>query len=280
MSKLLRADFVRLFKSRIFLLGVLFMAGLAGLIVYTTWNDMQEITGYYRSADDVLFVGGVYVGIVIAIVTGIFIGTDYSDGTIRNKHIIGHSRMAMYLSNLIVCSTASVIMHLAFIAVIAGSSAMGIIGRSKGETITLLIVISVFSVLAISAILLLITMLISKKSAGVVTAMVFSLFMMFAASTIDYRLSAKEYIEPYHFTVMTEDGTEKEIKQPSMKNPKYLKGTKRKVFQFFHNTLPVDQIMQICQTETCNVNFVLSSLAVILITTGAGILIFCKKDLK
>ena len=195
--------------------------------------------------------------------------------------MVGHSRTAMYLSNLVICSTASVIMHLAFIAVIIGSSAVGMLGGSEmsGKTLTLLIVMSVFSILAISAILLLISMLIPKKSAGVVTAMIVSIIMVLAAPSIDYRLSAKEYIEEYHFTVTNKDGTEQEIQQPSMKNPKYLTGTKREVFQFFHDTLPVDQILQM-NYGICHTDFILRSLAIIVITTGAGIFIFRKKDLK
>ncbi len=282
MSKLLRADFARLFMSRIFWIGVLFMAGFAGFIVFTRWSDMRAVPGYYCFADDIFLVGSMCIGIVIAIFTGIFIGEDYNSGTIRNKHIMGHSRTAMYLSNLITCSMASVIMHFAFIVVIIGSSVFGIIGKSRisVEKMAGLCLITVFSVLSISSMILLISMLIPKKSAGVVTAMIFSIFMIYIANTIDYRLSAKEYIQPYTFTVTNEDGTEQEIEQPLTKNPKYLTGTKKKIFQFFHDTLPVDQIMQICQTETCNTDFILSSLAVTVIATGAGILFFRKKDLK
>ena len=83
MSKLLRADFSRLFKNKIFWLGVLFMAGLAGFVTFTRWSDMRAVPEYYGSSDGLLFVGGMYIDIVIAVVTGIFVGTDYSSGTIR-----------------------------------------------------------------------------------------------------------------------------------------------------------------------------------------------------
>lgn len=283
MSKLLRADFVRMFKSKIFWAGVLFMAGLAGLIVFTRWNAMRTVPGYYCFADEIFLVGAMYISIVIAIFVGIFIGEDYSSGTIRNKHIMGHSRMSMYLSNLITCSIASVIMHIAFIVVIIGSSVFGIIGKSKmsAEKIAGMCLITVFSVLSITAIILFISMLIPKKSTGVVTAMIFSILLIFIANTIDYRLSAKEYIQPYTFTVTNEDGTEQEIEQPLTKNPKYLTGTKKKVFQFFHDTLPVDQIVQVYYQKNDNdKNFPINSICVIAIVTGAGIFIFRRKDLK
>lgn len=109
--------------------------------------------------------------------------------------------------------------------------------------------------------------------------MVLSLFMIVIANTIDYRLTAKEYIMPYHVSFMNDDGTEQEIEQPMVENPKYLSGIKREIFQFIHDTLPVDQMMQI-SGEIGNADFILRSLAVIAVTTGAGILIFRKKDLK
>ncbi len=283
MSKLLRADFVRMFKSKIFWAGVFCMAGYAGLLVFTSWSAMQTAPGYYCFADDIFLVGAMYISIVIAVFVGIFIGEDYSSGTIRNKHIMGHSRTAMYLSDLITCSTASVIMHIAFIVVIIGSSVFGIIGKSRTsiENMAKIVLITAFSVVSISAMILLISMLIPKKSAGVVTAMIFSILLIMIANTIDYRLSAKEYIQPYTYTVTNEDGTEQEIEQPLTKNPKYLTGTKKKVFQFFHDVLPVDQIVQIYYQESDNnKNFPINSLCVTAIVTGTGIFLFRKKDLK
>ena len=173
MSKLLRADFFRLFNSKIFWLGVLFMAGLAGFMAFTRWSDMQAFPEYYRSRSSDAFIlnGGMYVGIVIAVFTGIFIGSDYSDGTIRNKHIIGHSRMKIYLSNLIICFFASVVMYSAFLVVILGSSALNIISgiEMSGDTLAKLLVTYLFSIWAISAMCLFLAMLIHKKTAGVVT---------------------------------------------------------------------------------------------------------------
>ena len=278
MSKLLRADFSRLFKNKIFWLGVLFMAGFAAFLLFTNWDYIHRNPDFLLSSDDFVFAGANYAGIVIAIVIGIFVGTDYSNGTIRNKIIIGHSKTAVYLSNLIVCSTAAVIMHLAFIAVIIGCSALGIIGEivTPAGTMAWVILTSVF---AISAMMLFISMIIPKKSAGVVTAMVLSIFMIVIANSVDYRLSAPEYIMPYHVSFMSDDGTEQEVEQPTVENPKYLAGIKREVCQFFHDTLPADQIMQI-NNAACRADFIPRSCAVIAVTTGAGILIFRKKDLK
>ena len=36
------------------------------------------------------------MGLVAAILTSMFIGSEYSDGTIRNKLVVGHSRMRLH----------------------------------------------------------------------------------------------------------------------------------------------------------------------------------------
>ncbi len=283
MIKLLKGDFARLFRSRIFWLGVLAMFSLASLVVYTRWSDSRRFPDYYNPPDGVLLVGAVYIGIVIAVFTGIFIGADYSGGTIRNKHIMGHSRAAMYLSNLIICSAVSVIMHLIFIAVLVGAAYAGMIRRFEmpAGRIAEMTLISIFPVLSITAVMLFLCMLVTSRSAAVVCAMILSLGMLIAASTIQYSLLAKEYIEPDYKIVVTEDGSEKEIFQEPVKNPRYLTGTKRKLAELFHDILPVSQIMQIADGESeKNAAFFLYSLGIIAAATSAGMLIFGRKDLK
>lgn len=76
--------------------------------------------------DGCLFEGLPLMGLVSAIFTSLFIGSEYSDGTIRNKLVVGHSRMRIYLANLIVCSIASILISLAYTA------GVFVIGNMKG----------------------------------------------------------------------------------------------------------------------------------------------------
>ena len=64
------------------------------------------------------------MGLVAAILTSMFIGSEYSDGTIRNKLVVGHSRMRIYLANLIVCSVACVLIFF-------GLHNRGVCGRQR-----------------------------------------------------------------------------------------------------------------------------------------------------
>lgn len=73
MNRLISAEFVRLFKSLVFKLCLLFSAGLGAFLVLVRWSDMkmnpevyEEYGLEYSNADDLLFVGGVYLIFVIA----------------------------------------------------------------------------------------------------------------------------------------------------------------------------------------------------------------------
>ena len=292
MTKLLRGDFIRLFKSKIFWLCVIFMFGFASMAVYTKWSDSKAYPDYYNPPDGILLAGAIYISMVIAVFIGIFIGTDYNNGTIRNKHIIGHSRVAMYLSNLIICVTSSVIMHIVYIAVIVGAACIGItrrfemsVGNIAAQTLT-----SIFTVSAISAILLFVCMLISSRSAGVVTAMILSIILIFIAGRIDNILREKEYTTDYAITV-AEDGEIVYTPLENVQNPRYVTGTKRKILEFMNDFLPVNQISQLMYgspwaaseaiEETGNSAwFPLYSLSLVVVMTSAGVLLFRKKDLK
>ena len=66
----------------------------------------RQYGDYETQITNVLFIYALTVAILIPAFVSLFVGTEYSDGTIRNKMIIGHTRTCIYLSNLIVSSTA------------------------------------------------------------------------------------------------------------------------------------------------------------------------------
>ncbi len=285
MSKLLRGDFIRLFKSKIFWLGFIFMAGLGLFASWTKWRDSLDYPDYYNPPDGILLAGAMYMGIIIAVVIGVFIGSDYSFGTIRNKHIMGHSRVAMYFSNLIISVTAAEIMHIAYMAVIIGASAAGIIREFEmpAENIAKLIFISIFSVAALTSVIVLVCMLVQSRTAGSVAVIILSLVLLIAANTIYFRLLEEEYTKPFDYTFTNEYGQEIEIHEAAAKNPKYLTGNKRKIYLFLNDLLPNNQIMQLGyddENPNHTASLPLYSLSLIVVTTSTGILLFRRKDLK
>lgn len=284
MNKLLSANFMRLSKNKIFYLAMIFMFCLGLWAVIMRYKDIKNIPDYpFSSPDGLLFTGSMFISIIIAVFIGIFVGTEYSDGTIRNKLIIGHSRIKVYLSNLIVCITAAFLIHLMYIAVIV-CLGIPIIGKFEipAKTLIPFILCSFFTVAALSAIFLLISMIIHSKAAAAVSAIILSIVFIMSALSINEMITAPEYYQPYAY--FDESGTIQQS-EPT-KNPRYLTGSKRAVYQTLYDLLPVCQFLQISETSDELIKdgkltkFSLNSFSIIVITTGAGVILFRNKDLK
>lgn len=285
MNKLLSAEFIRLFKSMIFKL-CLFVSGIMGAgFTILKWMDVKRnaelyasLSEEYSSADSMIFVGVMVVIFLMAMFVGLFAGTEYSDGTIRNKLIVGHKRGSIYLSKLVVCITADVI----FLAVCIfaswglGSLLLGVV-MGYGEIFTKLLMLCVV-VIAMTALLLLCTMSIQSKSVGSVVCLMLMLVMMFTAAYAQQRLDAPEYYEGYAFE---DDEPGELIEVPPTKNPSYPEGFERDIYEFIYDFVPCGQILQIGYTNTGNANLMMLYDMIILIgSTSAGIIIFKRKNLK
>ncbi|MCH5260526.1 MAG: ABC transporter permease subunit [Lachnospiraceae bacterium] len=285
MIKLLRGEFIRLFKSKIFWLGTIFMFCSAAFTIYSRWMTMQKFPDYYSSPDGILLSGSEFIGIVIAVVMGIFIGTDYSHGTIRNKLVVGHSRVKMYFSNLIICIVASLLMYFAWLVAVAGGAVLGFTRNFEmsAGNIAAEILISVFASSAMSAVFLLISMLVTSRSTGVVTVMILSLVMFISALMISARLNESEYFDAYDYVITDSAGNTFEIHEDMQKNPYYLEGTKRKIYEILYDVLPNCQVRQLAIGDGLTDNmkfFPLYSVSIIIVATAAGVLLFRRKDLK
>lgn len=121
MSKLLSANFMRLKKDKFFWIGIIFMFAAGVLYPTMIYRDVQK-TGIINTVDDAFCGCTLFIGVVMAVFCSLFIGTEYSDGTIRNKIAIGHTRTALYLSNAIVSATVSIlcVQHFSFLISASG----------------------------------------------------------------------------------------------------------------------------------------------------------------
>ena len=287
MIKLLRGDFIRLFKSKIFWTGTIFMFVFSGFAVWSKWRDTYIFPdNYYEYHSEALLIAGAnYIGIVIPIVVAIFIGTDYSNGTIRNKYVMGHSRVSVYLSNLIVCITSSAVILTAYMAVVIGASGMGIIKKFEMSSggVTALCVTTFLAEAALTAIFLFICMLVPGRTAGSVITLILSVVLLSTASTIYYKLAEDEYIERDTYVSLDEEGKPVGTKREMTKNPFYLEGAPRKIYGFLNDLLPYNQFFQLGNDGEMSDHmayFPLYSFSLIVVTTGMGILIYRKRNLK
>ncbi len=279
MNKLLRANFARLKKDKVFWIGMAFMfaAGVFS-VVQKCLNDPTS------APDPILFIFPVLIGLVSAAFTSLYIGTEYSDGTIRNKLIIGHKRGDIYLSNLITCSAAGILMCLSYMTAVA---ALGIplLGpfKMKFFSILVLALVSFAMVIATAALFTLLCMLNQNKASAAVVCILFAVALLVLATSINNRLDAAPYY--YSYTLPSNSGEQSDTtiynKEEKVPNPQYLEGTKREAYQFFLDFLPTGQAIEISGQETPHIwQMPLYSLCITLLSTVCGTIVFRKKDLK
>ena len=286
MSKLLSAEFVRLCKSFVFKLGILFSAGSGVFMVLMRWADVRknadeyaQLSVEYSNTDALIFVGGLYLIFAAAVVVGLFVGTEYSDGTIRNKLSAGHARRDIYLSKLIVCTAADVVIYVVYILVVLGLGQI-LLGGTTFHVKEILVfgAAGITAMLAMTALLLLFSMSIQSKASGSVVCLLSAIILLFAALIIYQRLEAPEYYEAYSYV---DEETGETIEVEREKNDRYLSGRKREVYEFLYNFLPVSQLYQIAMNEPDNLKLmVVYDFVIVVITTGVGIAIFKKKNIK
>ena len=282
MSKLLRADFVRLFQSKIFWIGIFFSAGMGALSSVTQYREMQLYPDYTAHFDDRLFFICMFLPVVAAVFIGLFVGTDYSNGTIRNKLIVGRTRGSLYASNFIVCTTALFLMQAAsFLAVGGIGSALVGNGTLSVKACVVLFLASMAATIALCAIFLFLSMLISSKANASVAAMVLSIALLMGATMIYARLIEPEYYDAYKISYTDENGQTQEEQREKTKNPSYLTGTKREVYEFLNDFLPGCQMLQISQQEVGNpAKLSLYSLSIAVVVTAGGLWCFRRKNIN
>ena len=275
MAKLLRANLSRLWKSRIFYVSLIFMAVLNVFLVLDGWKSIRM--GYTEPLEEMLFQNCIIIGFVCAVVVGMFLGTEYSDGTIRNKIAVGHTRASIYLANLIVCAAASALLLLISLAIGFGLGSF-LLDPPEIPTKALLLYlcIGLLSTIAYASIFTLVAMLSPSKASGAVLCLVLALVLLFATSAVEGTLTEPEMVQDY---VMTGNGMP--IPGDPHPNPRYVTGTKRAVLEVIYDVLPTGQAFQISNNECARpARLPAFSLLLTLVASAAGAILFRRRDLK
>ncbi len=276
MSKLLSANFLRLKHSKLFWAGMILMFGFGALLVLSQYN-MYVRYGYDVRLDSVLLGYSILIGFLTAVFTSLFVGTEYSDGTIRNKLIVGHSRIAIYLANLVTMGAAALLFclscltsTLAFGLPLLGTPVTGL------QTLCLMLFGSLLLAVAFAAIFTLVSMVCSNKAAVAIICLVLLMLLMIFSSWIVAMLAEPEFYENY---ALTGDGEIEVIE--NVRNPRYPTGVWRDVLEFLNDFLPTGQSMQYSQMQVAHPwLLVLWSFLIALGTTLAGVLVFRRKDIQ
>ena len=99
--------------------------------------------------------------------------------------------------------------------------------------------------------------------------------LIIAGTYINARLQEPETYSSYSYSIGGENTNIEE------KNPDYLEGTQRKVYQFLYDFLPGGQVVQCASMEAENPKLLaVYSSIIFVITTAVGMVLFCKKDIN
>lgn len=279
MNKLLSAHFTRLIKNKCFRVCILFMAFMA---VFRNIDCYLLIKNYNSviPLESPFFTYTVLAPILLPVFCSLFLGTEFSDGTIRNKLIIGHSRSSVYLSSLIVCITTGFLLCLIYIvfSLCTGIPLLGFFASTIPMQVILSIIGCSFVLLmAYAAIHTFVAMLNQNRSITSIICILSVFLLIMIGSYIDSSLSAPETWGPYVY--MSDTG--EMIQEPDEPNPYYVSGTKRDVYEFLNEFLPGGQTVLLSSLSATHPGRMSIYSGLITIGfTGFGVYFFQKKDIK
>lgn len=260
MRKLLAADFAQLLRDKVFWAAFAFMIVSTAILVVSTHN-MIALDNYAPgtwTAETSMFCMLPSVGIVNAIWLHLFIGSDYDQGTIRNKFICGHTRRAIFFSHWLIASAGALI-------ILAASLVLGtVLSAHYFQTFALdvsnlcwLFLSCAMLTVAYAAINVALAMNISHKASSVVCGMIVMLVLSIFASYLEVMLSS----------TLVSGWTPVTLKDH--------------LILFIYDLLPSGQCSQINAMMFDHLaRWPLYSLILIVLVTAAGYLLFRQKDIK
>lgn len=277
MRKLLSANFSRLRRDKVFWICLAAVLILSVVLTLSTCREASSgLYDYDYFLDDAYFNLAPLIGLFIAIFTSLFMGTEYSDGTVRNKIIVGHTRLGIYLANFAVCFSAG----LAFTAtwLIGGLIGIPFLGTWQlgAQGLAQYVLIAIFLAVAWTGIMVLISTVSTNKALTAVGTILIFFVLIIAATAIYNRLEEPETISGM---MMTVDGTI-QMSDPEP-NPLYISGAARTVWEWILNIIPTGQGILMANHEIAHPIIELVGSALITIsTTLLGIFAFRRKNLK
>lgn len=285
MNKLLHAGLYQIKRDK------LFWISLAGVVISGIVFGISTVSG---GAFDDMFLVPEFV--ILGIYLSLFIGREYSDGTIRNKIIVGHTKGNIFLSKLILSFMIASLMFLIFTTTFTIISCKEVLSKIPFY-ILLEVGVGFFLMhLSFAAIFTVVSSLIPSKTVGAVASMVLIVAMMFASYQFEFALGQSKVIgiEKY-------DENDVLIEVEEYDNPHYIDGIQRTIYQIADNTLPHGQInsyvsylssclyapfddvevdYELIKSDYAISEYPYYSLGLIVVLSGIGFIAFRKKEFK
>lgn len=278
MRRLLSANFARLRKDRSFWCLLVIIVAISLVSVWTSDSiEVMESRGYAVRMEDYYFGDApvAFMGVFFALFASLFLGTEYSDGTIRNKLAVGHRRDQVFLAGFFTCLTASVVILTGWL--VTGCLYFLLIGLPEMgmPEFSAYILVAVGFTASFSALFTLVGSLSSNKAMTVIYTLAIYLLLLLLAAGINDRLCEPEtqggmaYIDGA-FTML----------EPTP-NSLYLSGNVRRFWECVLDFLPTGQAILMNEVAIEHPLRELGSSVVLTIAVlFAGCRAFRKKDIK
>ncbi len=276
MYKLLDAGFERIKKNKVFFGCIIATIGIVIFMIISNYLDSINYNAQIQISELVSNYLPM-IGIFIAIFTGLFVGTEYSDGTIRNKIIAGHTKTNIFLSNFIISSMVAILFELVWIVFVL-IIAIPLFGKPTIELGKLLITSfdSIMFIIAYCAIFNFISVLSCNKTISAVACILLFFVMLGITVTSINIIQTPPTVQKGEFNPDTG-----EIGFEEVENPKYPSDAKKAFYQAVVDILPMGQAFSLGAGFETNLYMLpVYSLALIIIFNGVGVYLFNKKDLN
>ncbi len=294
MSRLLSANFARLFRSVWFWACGLLMLG------YSLWQAADMLSWAYSmwsewSGDFITSRAGdfaVPVVIVLPVLSAMFLGAEYHYNTVRNKIIAGYSRWQVYLANLITVTAAGLIYAGAHVLVLVASGFFIRMHVWDMGALTLRLLCCLPFMLAVSALSTLLAMLIRLRALPVLVILL-SVALLWLPQQLHMRLSnSPEMVVTVddkgeaREEIYLKDGREITWEDlDRVPNPRYVGEPLRGAYYFIMGALPGGQAFYLSESLPMEegVGFpemAACSLTLAAMCTALGLRTFRRKDLR
>ena len=275
MTTLLSAMLFRLRRSRSFWCLAAFEA-IVGLVIpiLNYRNNLKYQQEIPLDSNSFAFVS--FMVVLSAVLASLFLGTEHSDGAIRNKIIVGNRRHQIYLANLSAVYLGSLLLCACFLVpyLAVGIPLLGFY-QTEISVILLNLLTAAVLMLAVTSIYTALTMLNQNKAIVVAVCILLSFAILMVGAYINAALTAPEFLDGISIDQAT--GV---LQQEVIPNPRYLRGTMRKVFEFFYDFLPGGQAIQLSSMEVAAPwRLMAYSLVISLVSSTVAVFFFRRKDL-
>lgn len=262
MRNLIFANFTRLKKSKLFWTGIIVSALYTVFLLVMNYLEMAASAEITTVSLNWFFFSAISVAAIFCpIYSGFFIGTEYSDGTIRNKLIAGHKRCSIYFANGITIFCAEGLLFLVNAAIII---ALGIpmFGLNIEYPLNFIIYLlaGILMLAAFASLFTMVSTLISNKTSSVAACLI--IYAVLFIITNYLRIAVFSY-----YGDMTLGGISNEAI--------------RIMLEFLYDFLPTGQSLQISSGVILRpYSVILYSLLNVALTTVWGLFVFKRKDIK